>query len=179
MNRPALTLICLAALTTSLTACRSTTPDGEIADRVRAMELLIPGEIAIVAPFTRLKSFGDDGDNGEPDGIELLLEARNAMDNPGLMIAGQVRVELFAYVPASANQKGRRLEQWHIELRTEKQQKSHWNGLTQMYEFKLGVDTSRIPKADRYVLRVTYRSPFGTHLTDELVLTPRAAAAPP
>jgi hypothetical protein len=159
-----------------LWGCRSTGPVTELEEREAALALLLPSEIEIVAPFTKLKSFSE---SDQPDGIEILLQARNALDNPGLMIAGTVRIELYSYLQASAERKGRQLQKWTIPLQTEKQQKAHWNRLTQMYEFRVGVDVARIPRADRYVLLVTYRSPFGTFLTDELVLSPRAAAAGP
>lgn len=175
MSRIATGVLVIVVLATQMTACRSTAPTGDIADRERALALLVPAKIEIVAPFTNLKSFAKPGDSDEPDGIEVLLQARNPMGNPGLMIAGQIRVELYSYVPASANHKGRRLEFWNIELRTEAEQKAYWNRLTQMYEFRVGVDTRRIPKADRYVLLVTYRSPFDTQLSDELVLSTRPA----
>lgn len=133
----------------------------------------MPSRVEIVEPFTRVKSFDDDA---TPDGIELLLQAVNSLDNPGLMIAGQVRVELFEHVAGSADQKGRRLEHWDVNLATAAHQKRYWNQLTQMYEFRLGVDPSVMPPADKFVLLVTYNSPLGEHLTDECVLSYRAPA---
>jgi len=131
------------------------------------LALLMPCRIEIVEPFTRLRSFDADD---TPDGIEVLLRAVNSLDNPGLMIVGSVRVELFEYVPASANQKGTRVEYWTVDLSSVSQQRKHWNRLTQMYEFRLGVDRASIPGAGRYVLAVTYTTPLGEHLTDEYVL---------
>ena len=135
------------------------------------LELLMPSRIEIVEPFTRVQSFDDDS---TPDGIELLLQAVNALDNPGLMIAGRVRVELFEFLPASGDRKGRRLEHWSIELANTRQQRRYWNTLTQMYEFKLGIDTTEIPAADQYVLLVTYKSPLGERITDECVIRHQA-----
>jgi hypothetical protein len=43
--------------------------------------------------------------------------------------------------------------------------------MTQMYEFRLGVDPGQIPAADKYVLAVTYTAPFGDHLSDECVIS--------
>ena len=131
------------------------------------LELLMPSRIEIVEPFTRVKSFDE---NSRPDGIELLFQAVNSLDNPGLMVAGTIRVELFEYVPASAEQKGRRFEQWDVELATAEQQRRHWNQVTQMYEFQLGIDAERLPQVETYVLAVTYSSPLGTHLTDECTI---------
>jgi len=147
--------------------CASTSQTKDDLARRDSLALLMPSRVEIVEPFTRVKSF--DGDD-TPDGIELLLQAVNSLDNPGLMIAGQVRVELFEHVPGSADQKGRRLEQWDVELTTTAQQRRYWNQLTQMYEFRLGVDPTVMPIDDRFVLLVTYNSPLGEHLSDEFVV---------
>jgi hypothetical protein len=132
------------------------------------LALLMPQRVEIVEPFTGVKSFDDDA---VPDGIELLLQAVNSLENPGLMIVGTVRVELYEHVPASAEHKGRRLEHWNINLTTADEQRVYWNGLAQMYEFPLGIDTTKIPPADKYVLAVTYTSPLGGRLTDECIVT--------
>jgi hypothetical protein len=73
-------------------------------------------------------------------------------------------------VAASGDAKGRRLEFWDIDLDTEQQQNDHWNAMTQMYEFHLGIVASQIPVADRYVLSITYNSPMNERLTDECLL---------
>lgn len=160
--------ICMLSLTCPLLAgCSSTPKLPDKSARQDMLALLMPSRIEIVEPFTRVKSFDEDA---TPDGIELLLRAVNSLDNPGLMIVGTVRVDLHEYVSASANSKGKRLEQWDIELTTVAQQRTYWNQLTQMYEFRLGVDPSVIPPAGKYVLAVTYGSPLGERLTDEYVL---------
>lgn len=133
----------------------------------RMLALLMPNRIEIVEPFTRVKSFDDDS---TPDGIELLIQAVNSLDNPGLMIAGNVRIELYQHVPASANRTGKRLELWEVQLATKEHQRTYWNQITQMYEFRLEVDPSVIPLDEKYVLQVTYNSPLGEHLTDECIL---------
>jgi hypothetical protein len=136
--------------------------------------LVMPCRVEIVEPFTRVKSFDDDA---IPDGIEVLIRAINALDSPGLMV-GRVRVELYEYVPASAEPKGRRLEHWAVELSSTQDQRRYWNPLTQMYEFRLGVDAKAIPRADRYVLMVTYDSPLGERLTDQYMINYRIPGSP-
>ena len=136
----------------------------------------MPSRIEIVEPFTHLASFDDDK---VPDGIELLVQAVNSLDNPGQMIAGVVSIELYEYVPASGDRKGSRLEHWDVQLVTAEDQRSHWNRVTQMYEFKLRVDPTAIPVASRYVLAVTYRSPLGEFLTDEFLIKYHSSALPP
>lgn len=139
-----------------------------------ALALSLPSRIEIVDPFTRIKNLsgGDD-----PDGVEVLVQAVGAMDNAGLLLVGSVRVELFEYMPGSADQTGRRLEQWGIDLATDRQQRTYWNRLTQMYEFRLGADLRNIPKSEAYVLRVTFMSPLGQRLDDEIVLSRKTGLA--
>jgi len=157
------------------TGCASPPRSGEGGAEREMLALLMPSRIEIVEPFTRVKSFDDDA---TPDGIEVLLQSVNSLGNPGIMIAGQVRLELYEHLAGSADQKGRRLEQWDVELVTARQQRMYWNTLTQMYEVRLGIDTSRIPVADKYVLTVVYTSPLGERLTDECLLRLRAGANP-
>jgi len=147
--------------------CKSAPRAGDEAARREMFALLMPERIEIVKPFTRVKSF--DRDN-KPDGIELLLRAVNSLDNPGLMIVGHVRVELFEHVEASAEPKGRRLDHWDIDLSSAARQKAFWNQLTQMYEFHLGIDPAVLPREKALVMAVTYNSPLGEHLTDECVI---------
>ncbi len=160
-----------ASLVLAFAGCASTPSPTENAARERMLALLMPGKIEIVAPFTRVKSFDDDP---MPDGIELLLQAVNSLDDPG-MIVGSVHVDLFEHVPASSDPKGRRLEYWDIELSTLQQQRTFWNQATQMYEFRLEIDPSVIPAKDRFVVHVTYTSPLGEHLTDSCIIDSRAA----
>jgi len=173
IRRPLATLIVLVLVGLAGCARRVFLPDD--AGQRHMLNLLMPSRIEIVEPFTRVKSFDDDL---VPDGIELLLQAVNPLDNPGLMIVGQVRVELYEYIPASSEPKGRRLEYWDVELATSKNQMTHWNQLTQMYEFRLGVDPARIAPADKYILAVTYTSPLGQHLVDECSIEWRTMTAP-
>lgn len=158
---------CLAVLL-HVAGCATPPGTSDVAAQREMLALLMPSRIEIVESFTRVKSF--DGDV-MPDGIELFLEAVNALDNPGLMITGRIQAALYQYVPASGDQKGQRLQQWDIELVTVQQQRTYWNALTQMYEFRLGIDPARIPPAAKYVLAVIYSSPLGEHLSDECILS--------
>jgi len=148
-------------------ACRVPRSVPDDADTRRMIALLMPKRVEIVEPFTRVQN-ADGG--AKPTRIELLIQAVNTLGNPGLMITGGIRVELYEYVAASGDAKGRRLEFWDIDLDTEQQQNDHWNAMTQMYEFHLGIVASQIPVADRYVLSITYNSPMNERLTDECLL---------
>ncbi len=171
-------VVCTVALLSCsfwLVGCKSHTITPLESGQRQALALLMPSRIEIVEPFTRVRSFDDDQ---IPDGIELLLQAVNPLDNPGLMIVGDITVELYEFIPASADQKGRRIDMWEIELRSKEDQKRFWNQITQMYEFRLGVDAELVPAAKRYVLAVTYHSPLGQHLMDEFQIDYRVASGP-
>jgi hypothetical protein len=155
--------------------CKSNARIADESDQRKMLELLMPSRIQIVQPFTRVKSFDDDN---EPDGIEVLLQAVNALDNPGLMIAGDVRVELYRHIPASGNRRGQRLESWSIMIANPADQRAYWNEITQMYQFRLGMNAKGIPRDDKYVLQVTYNSPLGQHLTDECIVERPSATLP-
>ena len=163
------------AILVATMGCASTGDPVDSEARNKMLSLLMPNRVEIVEPFTRVRSFDEDA---EADGVELLLQAVNALDNPGLMIVGSVRVELFEFVPASGNRRGQRLEYWDVAISTVQAQRTYWNSITQMYEFRLAVDAGRIPPNDKFVLLVTYNSPLGEHLTDECVITHRSAIGP-
>ncbi|MFQ5493821.1 MAG: hypothetical protein ACE5EX_00405 [Phycisphaerae bacterium] len=160
-------LTAVAVVSLALAACKSTGPPLDDPVRMKMLALLMPARIEIVEPFTRAKSFDKDA---IPDGIELLLQAVNALDNPGLMIAGTLTVDLYEYIPASGDKLGRHLEHWDIELTTAQQQRAHWNGLTRMYEVRLALNPEKIAPADKFVLVATYHSPLGERLADEFVI---------
>lgn len=159
----------------ALGGCASTPKNVDEAAKRRMLSLLMPNRIEIVEPFTRVRSFDDDA---SPDGIELLLQAVNSLDNPGLMVVGEFLVELYEHVPASGDQKGARVERWNVPLETAEQQRMYWNQITQMYEFRLAVDPSALPADEKYVLLVTYNSPLDDHLTDECIITRHSSALP-
>lgn len=171
--KPNATLVTTSTLLLIGGGCKAPARMSSDAAQREMLALLMPSRVEIVEPFTRVQSFGGDP---APDGIELLIQAINSLDSPGLMIAGALRVALYEYVPASGDAKGRRLELWKIELATPKQQRAHWNAMTQMYEFRLGLEPSNVPPAEKYVLALTYTSPLGERLEDECLIQFRSSA---
>ena len=168
-------IVHLASTTLLVVTGCATAPISHDATQLQALSLLMPKRIEIVEPFTNVKSFDD---NATPDGIELLLQAVNSLDNPGQMIVGNMRFELYEYVPASGDRRGRRLEYWDLALATAESQRDHWNQVTQMYEFRLRVDPAVLPIEDRYVLAVTYNSPLGDRLSTDCLIEYRKPSGP-
>lgn len=144
--------------------------------RERMLALLMPNAVEIVRPFTRVVRLEDATEGGLNFELELLLRASNALDNPGLMIVGDVRVELYEYRPGGTDTKGAQLARWTIPLANEKDQRTFWNPVTQMYEFRLGINREDIPSAEKYMVLVTYNSPLGEHLSDECLIEIRRRA---
>ncbi len=144
-----------------------TQPTGSLDDPQtrEALKLLMPQEIQI-APFTRVESFDQDA---RPDGIALLLRPINVLGAPA-NIVGMVRVELFEFVQASAIATGPRLAVWEVSLNTEEDWRKYWSSTTQMYEFRLEVESDVLPSSRKYVLVATYNTPLGEHLTDQYIL---------
>jgi len=164
-RRSIIPLVFLIALAISGLGCPPQNKSIDDPAKQEMLRVLMPSKIKIVEPFTRVRSF--DADN-TPDGIEVLIQAVNSMGNSGLMVVGTMHIELYEHVSGSADQKGKRLEHWNIDITTPEQQKKFWNDLTQMYEFRLGVNPAVVPAAERFVLVATYNSPLGEHLTDEI-----------
>jgi hypothetical protein len=155
--------------------CASTPLATDDAQRREMLAMVLPEKIEIVDPFTRV---GDFEAPPGPDGIELYLRAVNPMGDTGMMVVGDLRVELYEFVPASADKKGKRLELWNVALRTAAEQRRHWNRLTQMYEFRLGLNLQKLTPAERYVVYVSYDSPLGDHVTGEHVLETKSTVTP-
>ncbi len=176
MSRPPGDRLVGAVLVTGLVlaggACRTAQPgSADPVARDRMLEMLMPSKVEIVSPFTRIAPVVDGGSDGELDlQLELLMRASNALDNPGLMVVGDVRIELYEYRPASGEPRGRQLARWVIPLEQEDDQRTFWNPVTQMYEFRLGLSRDSVPAEDRYVVLVTYNSPLGSHLSDEATI---------
>ncbi|GIK17059.1 MAG: hypothetical protein BroJett003_20230 [Planctomycetota bacterium] len=130
------------------------------------LALLMPTRIEIVKPSTRLRGAGGAV---RPESLEVLVRGFTVLDNPGALLVGQIRFELFMHQPASGHIEGQRIHQWDIDLGDEENQRRFWNPVIQMYEFSLGVDPAVIPPANKYVLAATLNTPLGQHLSDDLV----------
>jgi hypothetical protein len=148
-------------------ACSGSRGTLENSEQRAMLSMLMPRSVRIVGPFTRLASF--DGDES-PDGLEVLLRPLDQFDDP-VKISGTVRIELYEFAPASGAPKGARIvEPWNIALVTEQDQRTYWNHISQMYEFKLQLNVRAIQPAQKYVIGVTYTTPLGDRMMDDYIL---------
>jgi len=161
------TLAGAAILLQTVGGCAPRALDVDDPATAQMVSLLMPERI-IVEPFTGLKSFDDDD---RPDGLELVLRPVDSFDDP-VKIAGNVRVELYTFRPASGEPKGQRIQQWDISLTSERAQRTYWNHFTQMYEVPLELDVNATEIAEKYVVEVTYNTPLGEHMISEFVFEP-------
>lgn len=163
----------ISAVVLAILGCSHGTarPDGSVAAG-RRIDLLLPKTIDIL-PFTRPASFDQDA---IPDGIEVVLRPLDAFGDP-VKVIGTFRFELYMFRKASADTRGHRLGFWQVDLTDEQAQKKHWDRFPPTYRFRLGWSPELKIERGKYVLEVTYLSPWNqrlsaTHIIDAEV--PRA-----
>lgn len=127
------------------------------------INLLLPRTIRI-HPFTGTRSFDPAGGI---KGIDVRIEAKDGFGDPTKAF-GDFRFELYTYIPYSPEPKGKRLAVWHESVIKPKKNLVHWDNIARRYQFKLQWDQG-IPVGDRFVLAVTFTSPFTERLYDQRV----------
>lgn len=130
-------------------------------------EMFDPASMRIHPVFTQIKDWTGDG---QADGIEALIELADQFGDP-VKGSGTVLFELFAYRPRHPDPRGERIvNPWIGSIATIEEQRSHWSGTTQTYNFQLawpGIDPSAT-----YVLTATFESMTGKRYFDRTILTP-------
>jgi len=156
-------VLCAATL-----GCRSTGPDHlpRESDRVEMLSLMLPSEVKI-QPFTKIKSFNDDS---IPDGILAIVRPLDSFGDP-VKAVGLFYFELWQYRDASGDRRGDRIEFWEKTIDSENEVRLHWTR-AQMYEFQLAwtKGAGAIQPDRKYLLTVTYRTPWDTTIQDERVI---------
>ncbi len=163
--------VCLAVLTAScLAGCDwantwsydhpAPTPTGQV-NIPQPIALMLPQQIRI-HPFTGTRVFQEQGGIS---GVDVRIEALDAFEDQTKAF-GQFRFELYRFQPNSRDPKGQRLATWVEDVEKPAVNRSHWNGLTRTYQFKLGWNES-IPVGSKFVLVAVFQSPYTPRLTDE------------
>jgi hypothetical protein len=139
-------------------------------ERVASPEMFDAAGMRIHPIFTQIKDWTGDG---EPDGIEALIEVTDQFGDPA-KAGGQVLFELFAYRDRNPDPRGQRLANpWIGALATVQDQQAHWNNTTQTYNFQLAAP--RLATDRTYVLTATFETNTGKRFFDRIILTPSAA----
>lgn len=163
-----------AFLSTMQVACHS-------GPKVRTDAQDLPSLLAVVLPvsievdrFTRVVSFAGDG---EPDGLEVVVTARDAMGDPVKAI-GTFNFDLYAMQLASGDRLGHRQADWTVPLTGTDDVARYWDRFARAYRFPLRID-GRAPMRARYVLSARLVPPVGGTLFDEYEIEPPSGPAPP
>jgi len=123
------------------------------------IDLLLPRKIDILK-FTKPASFDDDQ---IPDGLEVVLRPLDAYGDQTKAI-GRFRFELYQSRKASADPRGTRLGLWEVDLSSKEAHDQHWEWVSRTYRFRL-LWTGQQVKPGKYILDVTYISPWGQRIT--------------
>jgi len=127
-----------------------------------------PAGMRVHPVFTRFKDWTSDG---EPDGIEAMLEFKDSFGDP-TKASGRVLFELYSFVPNQPDPRGRRVANpWMGALQSTEDQQDRWNRASRSYTFPL-----ELPRPDPsvdYVLTAQYDSPDGRRYFDRFILEAR------
>ncbi|MGB7159677.1 MAG: hypothetical protein WBD40_16540 [Tepidisphaeraceae bacterium] len=110
-----------------------------------------PTRMRIHPIFTQVKDWTGDG---QPDGIEALIEFQDRFDDP-TKASGTAVFELFEYRPYNPDPRGERVTSpWTGSLLTIDEQKARWNRTLSTYSFRLAFDGVRTNR--NYVLAASF-----------------------
>ena len=130
------------------------------------LSLMLPHEVHI-QPFSKIASFNEDR---IPDGILAVVRPVDPFGDP-VKAVGLFYFELWSYRNASGDHKGERLEFWDQMIDNPEDVRRHWKR-AQMYEFQLAwtQGAGAVQPGRKYILTVSYRTPWDTTIQDEHVL---------
>ena len=128
--------------------------------------------VRIHPTFTRAKDWNGDGN---PDGIEAVLELQDEFGEP-TRATGRAQFEIYQYRPYYPDPRGKRLQQtWEWALNTRQEQVDHWSRALRAYTFKIPYD----PGNHSLVLAATFELGGGTpRLFDQIILEPSGRTTP-
>ncbi len=118
------------------------------------LHLLLP-ETVRVHPFTGTRTFDEAGG---VKGIDVRVEALDAYGD-ATKAFGTFRFALHRHRADSPDPRGARIATWEENLLEPEKNMLHWDSITRAYKFKLQWYRA-IPVGSRFVLAVTFSSPF-------------------
>lgn len=156
-------LLALAALLFGCNGVARLKPDAP--DVIEYLELVRPRTIEIQGFLTKPISLGADG---KIDGIQIILEARDALGDR-VKSAGTFIFELYETRIASADRRGQRIGLWRVQIRTQEDMREYWD-MTRFHSFRLQLEQGEL-KPGKYILAAQLQAPGGVNLFDEYELT--------
>jgi hypothetical protein len=137
------------------------------------IHILTPAKIEIQKYLTKPVSFAG---NGDADGLEAIIEARDSFDDP-VKVVGTFNFELSKMRRASGDKVGERVAFWTVKIDSPELIRQYWDGLARKYRFPLQLDQAPLPPG-RYILNVRLLFPTGEKLMDEYEFAHEAGVAP-
>ena len=137
------------------------------------IELMTPRRIEIQRYLTRAVSF--DG-SGNPDGIELVLAAKDAFDDE-VKCVGTILVELYRRPKASPDRLGKRVADWQVDITTAEKLSAYWDNVARCVKLPLALPDVKL-RPGRYVLTAQLTTPTGQHLQDRYEFTVEPGLVP-
>ena len=129
------------------------------------IDTLLPAEIIIQA-WTGTRVFAEQGGIS---GIDVRIQAKDSFGE-FTKAFGTFRFELYHYQPTAPDDKGERIAVWNEQVLNARQHLQHWEKFLPGYRFKLG-SNQPIAIGRKFVLQVTYDSPWTGRLGDEMTFT--------
>jgi len=124
-----------------------------------------PASMRIHPIFTQIKDWTGDG---QPDGIEALIELQDQFGDP-TKASGTVVFELYDFQPTDPDGRGARLvNPWIGELNSIDAQRDRWNRTSRTYSFQLAYPLVREDHA--YVLTASFEMGGGGRFFDRMIL---------
>jgi len=127
------------------------------------VSLMLPKSIGI-HPFTGMRVFDEAGGI---KGIDVRIEVKDAYDDTTRAF-GDFRFELYTFRANDIDPKGVKIASWDVPLTDPKANRLHWDNITRTYKFRLQWGQA-IAVGDRFVLLVTFSSPFTERVFSERV----------
>lgn len=142
-------------------------------DMAAFIQLVTPRKIQIQRYLTKPVSLDGAGD---PDGIEVILQALDSLDDPVKCI-GMFHFELRTHRFNEGDRIGTRVGFWRVEIGSDETVREYWDRLARYYRFPLSLREGPLPPG-QYVLSATLMFPTGDKLFDEYTFTHESGAAP-
>lgn len=168
-NRTATLLTCCMCLIAFIAGgCVNSKAEGDheqVGQIPSPVSILLPHKVDF-HPFTEagIRQFDEAG------GVKGIETRIRLFDKQGHTTKGfgQFRVELFDYRPDALDHKGQKGPTWEIDLMDPGVNNTHWDEISRAYKFLLQWDNA-IPVGQKYVLRVSFSSPWTPRLFAEEV----------
>lgn len=137
-----------------------------------AAKMLVPSAIEVQRYLTKPIRFKGEG---PPDGIEVILAARDAQGEE-MKVIGSFFFELHKIRHASGDRLGDQISAWEVKVDTPDALGQYWDRFTRYYRFPLQLQGGTLAPGG-YIMAVRFASPWGEKLFAEYEFTQEGAAA--